>query len=91
MARSAHQDLNKIIMAVSFASDNNSGVHPAIIGALSKANSGNAIGYGDDEITKLAEEKIKQLFGCDLDVYFVFTGTAANVYRWPLSAGLFIL
>lgn len=66
-------------MAKSFASDNNSGVHPIIMEALSKANTGHTIGYGDDEITRTAEEKFRLLFGCDLDVYFVFSGTAANV------------
>jgi threonine aldolase len=66
-------------MARSFASDNNSGVHPLIMEAIFKANNGHTIGYGEDDITKAAEEKFKQLFGCELDVYFVFTGTAANV------------
>jgi threonine aldolase len=66
-------------MARSFGSDNNSGIHPAIMDALVKANTGHAIGYGDDEITKLAEDKFRQLFGCELDVYFVFSGTAANI------------
>jgi threonine aldolase len=63
----------------SFASDNNSGVHPKILEALTQANKGHAVGYGDDEITKKAIEKFKQLFNPDIDVYFVFTGTAANV------------
>jgi threonine aldolase len=63
----------------SFASDNNSGVHPKIIEALNQANNGHAVGYGDDPITKKAVEKLKQLFKSDVDVYFVFTGTAANV------------
>ena len=66
-------------MTKSFGSDNNSGVHPNIMDALVKANSGHAIGYGDDEFTRMAENKFKQLFGYDIDIYFVFSGTAANV------------
>jgi threonine aldolase len=63
----------------SFASDNNSGVHPIILESLKQANNGQVVGYGDDPITKKAVEKFKQLFKPDIDVYFVFTGTAANV------------
>ena len=36
----------------SFASDNNSSVHPRIMEALMKANNGHALGYGDDPWTK---------------------------------------
>ncbi len=32
----------------SFASDNNSGVHPFVMEAVIKANEDHAIGYGDD-------------------------------------------
>ena len=32
----------------SFASDNNSGVHPLVMEALNRANSDHAVGYGDD-------------------------------------------
>lgn len=35
----------------SFASDNNSSVHPRIMEALMKANNGHALGYGDDPWT----------------------------------------
>ena len=61
-----------------FASDNNSGVHPRILRAISRANIGHTIGYGDDEYTERAIKKFKQIFGHDIEVYFVFTGTAAN-------------
>ncbi len=62
-----------------FASDNNSGVHPAVLDAIAEVNHGHAIAYGGDKYTMLAAEKIKYLFGWDVDVYFVFTGTGANV------------
>lgn len=32
----------------SFASDNNSGVHPAVMDAMAEANRDHAVGYGDD-------------------------------------------
>lgn len=62
-----------------FASDNNSGVHPDIFKAMQKVNTGHTIGYGDDIYTTEAIQKIKNLFGKEVSVYFVFTGTAANV------------
>ena len=63
----------------SFASDNYSGVHSEIINALLKANKNHAEAYGHDNYTKKAVEKFKTEFGNDIDVYFVYTGTAANV------------
>jgi threonine aldolase len=62
-----------------FASDNNSGVHPEIMKAMMEANIGHTIGYGDDIYTEKATNKFYELFGNDIDVYFVFIGTAANV------------
>lgn len=63
----------------SFASDNNAGVHPDILGALILANQGDEIGYGDDDYTRNAVRKFKQILGDDIDVFFVGGGTAANV------------
>ena len=62
-----------------FASDNNSGIHPEILKAISAANEGHAVGYGGDEITEQAVNRFKQEFGEQTDVYFVFNGTGANV------------
>jgi threonine aldolase len=62
-----------------FASDNNSGIHPDILEAIHQVNHGHTIAYGDDPYTKAATEKIVDLFGGDVAVFFVFTGTAANV------------
>ncbi|WP_106828756.1 threonine aldolase family protein [Parabacteroides pacaensis] len=62
----------------SFASDNNSGVHPLIMDAVVKANDNHAVGYGDDPWTKAAEDKIKSIFGNNCGVVFVFNGTGAN-------------
>ena len=62
-----------------FASDNYSGVHPAVMDALSKANEGHAASYGADEFTAAATEKFKDIFGPDIQVLFVYNGTGANV------------
>ncbi|MCG6910299.1 MAG: low specificity L-threonine aldolase [Deltaproteobacteria bacterium] len=62
-----------------FASDNNSGVHPEIMEAIARANQGHAIAYGDDPYTKTALRRFKATFGRNIEVYFVYNGTAANV------------
>ena len=62
-----------------FASDNNSGVHPAILEAISRANAGHTVAYGDDPYTRAAEDTFKKTFGHDIEVFFVYNGTAANV------------
>lgn len=63
----------------SFASDNNAGVHPEILEALARANQGHVIAYGADPYTKSAIAKIEEHFGPDIDVFFTFNGTGANV------------
>ncbi len=62
-----------------FASDNNSGVHPAILKAIEEVNNGHTIAYGDDPVTQKAIDRFKQIFGVDIEVFFVFIGSAANV------------
>lgn len=61
-----------------FASDNNAGVHPEVFKAMEKANIGHVIAYGDDWYTAEAKIKFKEHFG-EVEVFFVFGGTAANV------------
>ncbi|MFO1499819.1 MAG: low specificity L-threonine aldolase [Verrucomicrobiota bacterium] len=61
-----------------FASDNNAGICPEAWDALTKANVGHAVGYGDDAWTKLAADMIREVFETDCEVFFVFNGTAAN-------------
>ena len=65
--------------ARSFASDNNAGVHASVLDALAAANQGHVVGYGDDPYTASAIETFKKHFGTDIEVFFVFNGTAANV------------
>ena len=50
-----------------------------IFKALEQANSGHAIGYGGDEITRKAIVKFREIFGQNTDVFFVYNGTGANV------------
>ncbi|MCK5693007.1 MAG: low specificity L-threonine aldolase [Bacteroidales bacterium] len=71
--------MSKIINRRGFASDNNSGVHPGILAALPKVNDGHVIAYGDDPYTEKASAQLRDIFGQETEVYFVFIGTAANV------------
>ncbi len=63
----------------SFASDNYSGVHPAILEAIIEANQDHASSYGNDFYTEKAEAVFRSIFGENIDVLFVFNGTGANV------------
>ena len=66
-------------MAQQFASDNNAGLCPQALEASLRANSeGHTTGYGDDAWTQRACDKIRTLFETEAQVFFVFSGTAAN-------------
>ncbi len=62
-----------------FASDNNAGIHPVLLESIAAANSGHVVAYGDDEYTHRAETAFKDHFGSAAEVFFVLTGTGANV------------
>ncbi len=68
-----------MLIKKSFASDNNAPVHPRILKALRNANQGDYIAYGNDPYTEKAVEKFKEHFGKNIKVYFMLTGTGANV------------
>jgi threonine aldolase len=61
-----------------FASDNTAAVCPEAWAALEEANRDHAPAYGDDDWTSQVCGRIRKIFEVDCDVYFVFTGTAAN-------------
>jgi len=61
-----------------FASDNTSGFFPEALDAFVAANDGFVPSYGDDRWTAEAADALRDLFETDVDVYFVFNGTAAN-------------
>jgi len=63
---------------VNFASDNTAPVAPAILDALSAANTGYALGYGNDDWTKALEHRFAEIFEREVAVFLVPTGTAAN-------------
>jgi threonine aldolase len=62
-----------------FASDNNAGVHPNILEAMSAVNEGHVLAYGEDAYTRQVTDKLKGIFGGEAEVFLVFIGTAANV------------
>ncbi len=61
-----------------FASDNYSGVHPAIMKSLFDCNLEHQISYGDDKYTSKCISMFQSIFG-ELEVLFTFNGTGANV------------
>jgi len=65
-------------LAAQFASDNWSGICPEAWSALAEANAGHAPAYGADDWTAAATAAIRKLFDTECEVFFVFTGTAAN-------------
>lgn len=62
-----------------FASDNNAGIHPEILVAIARANTGHARAYGDDAWTAGADQHFKRHFGERARAFPVFNGTGANV------------
>lgn len=61
-----------------FASDNTSGTCPEVMEVILQANLGRLPSYGEDPFTAEASDAFREVFETDCDVYFVFTGTAAN-------------
>ena len=61
-----------------FGSDNQTGASSQVLEMITLANEEFTHGYGDDRWTHQAIEALKVLFECDLEAYFVATGTAAN-------------
>ena len=63
---------------MNFCSDNVTGVAPEIMAAIAAANTGPAMGYGNDDTTRRVQKRISELFETDAAVFPVATGTAAN-------------
>ncbi|ADZ89614.1 threonine aldolase family protein [Marinomonas mediterranea] len=66
-------------MNVAFTSDNIAGASDSVLAAIVKAAQGNAMPYGNDEGTVQVTNMLADLFECEVDVFLVSTGTAANV------------
>jgi len=62
-----------------FASDNYAGVHPTVLDAMNRVNTGHQVSYGEDDETTHLATLIKDEFGPRAEVFPVFNGTGANV------------
>lgn len=62
-----------------FASDNYAGAHPEVLEAISAANGGHQIAYGEDVYTARLQEVMRGLFGEQAETFPVFNGTGSNV------------
>jgi threonine aldolase len=66
-------------MQQQFASDNNAALCPEALEALVRASAApHSQGYGGDDWTERACNAMRSLFETDCEVFFVFSGTAAN-------------
>jgi threonine aldolase len=63
---------------VRFFSDNTATACPEILAAISEANLGLALPYGDDEWTQRLDAVLGEFFGAEVRAFAVVTGTAAN-------------
>ena len=63
----------------SFVSDNAAGVSPEVMEALAAANVGTAMAYGDDDWTRRAQARLREVFDAPVHSYFCWGGTGANV------------
>jgi threonine aldolase len=61
-----------------FASDTNAAASAGVMAALARANTGAAPAYGADAWTHAVERRMSELFGREVAVSLVSTGTAAN-------------
>lgn len=62
-----------------FASDNAGPVHPSVMDALARGNTGYAVSYGADTVMDDVRARLRDVLEApDAAVYLVPTGTAAN-------------
>src|SRR5579884_4020946 len=63
-----------------FASDNFAGIHPEVLDAIARANTGHVPSYGADQVTGHAVALIREVFGAPAAaVFLTFNGTGANI------------
>ena len=72
---------------VNFASDNTAPVAPAILDAIVKANSGFALGYGNDDWTAGVERRLAEVF--EREVAVVQCLLAEAIQAVSVGIGLF--
>ncbi|MBU1346239.1 MAG: low specificity L-threonine aldolase [Alphaproteobacteria bacterium] len=73
-------------MRYDFGSDNTAGMAPAALQGLIDANGGYARAYGADDVTARAADQIRRRLDADVDIRFVFSGTAANAIALSMLA-----
>lgn len=61
-----------------FTSDNWAGAHPAISASLAAHSTGFSAAYGSGDLDRKVEQTFNTIFGREVAVFFVGTGTAAN-------------
>ena len=62
-----------------FASDNSGPVHAQVLAAMTRANQGYAMAYGDDPQMDAVRTRLREVFEApEAAIYLVATGTAAN-------------
>jgi threonine aldolase len=61
-----------------FASDNYAGICPEAFAAMTAANAGHEVSYGEDIWTEKASNLLRDVFETPCEVFFVFNGTSAN-------------
>jgi threonine aldolase len=62
-----------------FASDNAATVHPEVLAAIERVNTGHAFGYGHDRFTEALASRFREHFGERAVAFGVWGGTGANV------------
>ena len=66
-------------MKLSFVSDYMEGAHPQILNRLAETNMAKSAGYGFDEYSESAKEKIRNACSVpEADIFFLAGGTQAN-------------
>src|ERR1051325_615160 len=70
--------MTRVVDRYQLASDNTAGICPESWNALSEANSGGVVSYGDDRWTRRLIEQVGEIFETDCEVFLVFNGTGAN-------------
>lgn len=69
---------------MNFCSDNTTIANPEIIQHLMTVNQGSEMPYGADSVTARVKAQLVAIFECDLEIFPVATGTAANVLSLSL-------
>lgn len=70
-----------------FVSDNAAGIHPAVVEAITAANDGHCLAYGNDDLTRECSARFDELFDTEVTTRLVFNGTGANIVALATMLG----